>query len=329
MNDQKLCTVCNQQKEIRTVRTDAHLFIIKCSRCGTYEISETSYASLPSRIREAEKKYPDARYVLSYWIRNRFDIENIPVDFGIENIMPILTSITLPHIKEQCNNLILYLGENIFPYSEFKQAPLATFEATIGSANEKDLLYIQKHLYNQGYLTIPGHDEEKLSVTKAADRIGLTFEGWNRYNELKKIDKDSTYAFMAMEYKDEELNEICESHFKPAVAQTGYELRLLRDHTKAGIIDNQLRIAIRRCKFLLSDLTHNNNGAYWESGYAEGLGKPVIYLCEKEKFEKDKTHFDTNHCTTIIWDKKNIDESLENLKATIRTTFSSDAKMQD
>ena len=39
---------------------------------------------------------------------------------------------------------------------------------------------------------------------------------------------------------------------------------------------------IRDAKFVIADLTHDNNGAYWEAGYAEGLGKPVIYICEKE-----------------------------------------------
>ena len=52
---------------------------------------------------------------------------------------------------------------------------------------------------------------------------------------------------------------------------------------------------------MLVDLTHDNSGAYWEAGYAEGLGKPVIYICEQTKFDSAKTHFDTNHSTTIMW----------------------------
>jgi len=35
-----------------------------------------------------------------------------------------------------------------------------------------------------------------------------------------------------------------------------------------------------------------NPGAYWEAGYAEGLGKPVIYTCEEAKFV-EASHFDT------------------------------------
>ena len=43
----------------------------------------------------------------------------------------------------------------------------------------------------------------------------------------------------------------------------------------------------------------------WEAGYMEGLGKPVIYISEKTKFDKAKTHFDTNHCTTVPWSRTN------------------------
>ena len=44
------------------------------------------------------------------------------------------------------------------------------------------------------------------------------------------------------------------------------------------------------------------SGAYWEAGFGEGLGLPVIYTCEISKWAESKTHFDTNHLVTIIWD---------------------------
>ena len=93
--------------------------------------------------------------------------------------------------------------------------------------------------------------------------------------------------------------------------------------TSAGIIDNIMRTRIRVAKFVIADLTHNNNGAYWEAGYAEGLGKPVIYICEKEKFDKEGTHFDTNHCTTIFWSKSrdNDEDFRQELTATLHRSL--------
>ena len=111
--------------------------------------------------------------------------------------------------------------------------------------------------------------------------------------------------------------------------KTGFELFRLDETLTAGIIDNQLRVQIRNSRFLLADITYNNLGAYWEAGYAEGLGKPVIYLCERKKFDETKTHFDTNHHTTIIYDKDDLEKAEKDLKATIRSTLPAEAKMID
>jgi hypothetical protein len=65
------------------------------------------------------------------------------------------------------------------------------------------------------------------------------------------------------------------------------------------------------------------------AGYAEGLGLPVIYTCEEGIWNEKKTHFDTNHMVTIIWNAANLDAAAANLTATIRATFRSEAKQSD
>ena len=90
---------------------------------------------------------------------------------------------------------------------------------------------------------------------------------------------------------------------------------------RAGVIDNIMRIQIRDSAFVIADLTHDNYGAYWEAGYAEGLGKPVIYICEKTKFDEKKTHFDTNHCTTILWSEDDPEGFGKELIATLRRSL--------
>ncbi|HEX2814332.1 MAG TPA: hypothetical protein VHO04_16755 [Sphingopyxis sp.] len=95
----------------------------------------------------------------------------------------------------------------------------------------------------------------------------------------------------------------------------------MRDVSKAGIIDNLMRIQIRDSAFVLADLTHENAGAYWEAGYAEGLGKPVLYICEKAKFDERKSHFDTNHCTTVLWENDNPSNFTQDLIATLKRSL--------
>jgi hypothetical protein len=78
---------------------------------------------------------------------------------------------------------------------------------------------------------------------------------------------------MAMQFGDAEFNRVVNDCFKPAVKAAGFELRLLTDGQPAGLIDDQLRVALRTARFVIADLTHANNGAYWEAGFAEGLGR--------------------------------------------------------
>jgi len=74
------------------------------------------------------------------------------------------------------------------------------------------------------------------------------------------------------------------------------------------------------CGLAIVDLTHGNQGAYWEAGYAEGLGKPVIYTCDEAKFE-EMSHFDTNHHLHVLWGENAMEVAMEKLKATIRATI--------
>ena len=100
---------------------------------------------------------------------------------------------------------------------------------------------------------------------------------------------------MAMQYNNSVLDRIVRDYFRPAVEQTGFKLLQLDDRPEAGLIDARLRNEIRNCRFLIADLSHANAGSYWEAGYAEGLGKPVIYTCEQSVFdgkaETPKPHF--------------------------------------
>jgi len=76
-------------------------------------------------------------------------------------------------------------------------------------------------------------------------------------------------------------------------------------------------------------LTDDNNGAYFEAGFAEGIGIPVIYLCRADKFKAKKTHFDTNHLVTIPWDTSDLATAATLLKETIRNSLPTKAKMTD
>jgi hypothetical protein len=239
----------------------------------------------------------------------------------------------LPTPQEQADNLIVWLGQQLdgTPVGRVRER-VDVIGAIIGTRgedwSERNVEYVANYLRSKDLITL-GWDSGGDPPPRMG--IGLTFAGWARYYALERTVTQSRNAFMAMQFNDPAVDGVYKECFVTAVTQTGFSLRRLDEKPEAGLIDNRLRVEIRAAAFLIADLTHRNAGAYWEAGYAEGLGKPVIYTCSRPAFEDAGTrpHFDVNHHTTIIWDADDLTEAAEQLKATIRNTLPAAAKMQD
>lgn len=297
-----------------------------CPRCGDYNIEASLAQFLPAKLGKDNKKIA----VLSHWIRTKYEsIKNKPPDDqGFRQTIVLNPDLIEDIIKrpppnpaEQADNIVRWLGENAKGYGEYLSLGIVNDLSIIGSATPSELAWVARHLIDSG--VIEG------TITNTSVDLRLSFDGWEYYERLKRGAIDNRKAFMAMKYGEEPLDTIVEDVFKSAVKKTGFDLFKLVERPKAGLIDDRLRVEIQTSRFLIADLTHENAGAYWEAGYAEGLGKPVIYTCEKEKFEEQKTHFDTNHHLTVVWDVDNPQVAAEELKATIRATLPGDAKLTD
>ena len=232
----------------------------------------------------------------------------------------------LPRPREQADLLIRWLAENVAGPGETTWIEPRTHSSIIGAKSPEGFALVLRHLFDNGLVT--GNLSEAIGAPGRAHAT-LSFDGWNYYENLRQGGATYRKAFMAMKFGDADLDVLLETVLKPSANQAGFELFRLDDVPRAGLIDDRLRVEIQASDFLVADLTHDNLGAYWEAGYAEGLGKPVIYMCEKIKFESQKTHFDTNHHLTIVWDKAAPHLAGESLKATVRATLPQLAKQED
>lgn len=291
-----------------------------CPLCGDYIFSRTLVEDLPHTL-ETKK---DASTKISHAIRMMQQVKRHPELYT--NTVDEILKRPLPKPREQADLFIRWLAENIEAPGETVWVEPSTHRTIIGAKTPEGFALILNHLFDVGLVT--GNLAEAMGAPGRAYAT-LSFEGWDYYEQLQQGEGTYRKAFMAMKFGVEELNNILEDVFKPAVLQTGFELQLLSDAPKAGLIDDRLRVEIQASDFIIADLTHDNLGAYWEAGYAEGLGKPVIYTCEKKKFDEEKTHFDTNHHLTIVWDSDNPYQAGEALKATIRATLPQLAKQED
>ncbi len=155
--------------------------------------------------------------------------------------------------------------------------------------------------------------EEARELVSENPALRIMFSKW--------MARQKEIGFLAMQYGDAELEQMASKHMKPVVQSMGYSLQDMRDISQAGVIDNLLREALRNAKFVIADLSHGNNGAYWEAGFAEALEKPVIYTCERLQFESFKTHFDTNHCTTVMWSSDDAEAFRRDLAGALRRSL--------
>ena len=315
------CPVCQtEDTRVQALHGGPDLNGWSCPRCSDFYVNEHVFL-------DRTLKNDMQRAVLSHWIRTKHesmikappDEQSSSIVLDRKTVESIIKN-PLPSIAEQKNKFILWVGDNSGP-GESVPVNANLQQSIMGAMTPGGFLLVLDHLKNTGLL--------KPTVVGGPSDTALTCEGWEYYEELRRGTINSRTAFMAMQYNETQLNDIVENVFRTAVRQTGFDLTVLRDKPKAGLIDDTLRVEIRAARFLIADLTHENAGAYWEAGYAEGLGKPVIYTCERKKFEGSKTHFDTNHHLTVLWNSEKQEDTAKELKATIRATLPAEAKLTD
>jgi hypothetical protein len=223
-----------------------------------------------------------------------------------------------PKRSEQATNIVRVIGDRVSPSGEPLEALPKDLYAVAGSPSPRAAARIVKELFERGLIRgIPDDSGDSFDLREA----DLTLSGWEAYEEAQSGRTSGRYGFIALKFNDPILDPFVLNVVKPACAELGYTLVDMRDVKEAGIIDNLMRARIRDAAFVLADLTHDNPGAYWEAGFAEGLGKPVIYLCERSKHAKGNTHFDTNHSTTVIWEESNPRAFTADLVATLRKSL--------
>jgi hypothetical protein len=215
----------------------------------------------------------------------------------------------LPAPKEQADDLILLAGDNQPNNATPVTVRELQLDAWIGAAlptkpgSASGLRWLLSAME-------PNPAVPQLFTYNTAKGVGnfqLTLSGWEKHAALKQARNDSRSAFMAMKFNDAELVQVVRDHFRPAVQRAGFELRDLQDQKRAGLIDDQIRAGLLAARFVIADLTHDSFGAYWEAGFADGRGLPVIYTCKKAKWTDAKSHFDTNHMTTVLWDLSDLE----------------------
>ena len=353
MSSEGKCPVClSIDPGTRCLHTPPARF--ECDVCGEYTTDHdlALQASAGALDRGHWKLNKVQRTVLSHRIRLRHDAETAdrrqlqpslsaapsesPVLSGqgwfrvTKQILDRLRSeARAPTPAEQAKNAIRFIADRVSARGESLRHIPDGFRATIGASDYGAGLWIVEQLQKKGLVDAGGptartkvrHDDNTVVIQEELLSVTLSLDGWQEYERAKRGGFDGNYGFVALQFNDPTLDDLLATTKATVRDEMGYDLIDMRDIEQAGLIDNIMRDQIADAAFVLADLTHANPGAYWEAGYAEGLGKPVVYTCRKDVFDQGDTHFDTNHCTTIPWTSDDPDGFCDRLIATLRRSL--------
>ena len=175
-------------------------------------------------------------------------------------------------------------------------------------------------------------------IDKDGTKLRLTPKALERVYELQKTQADNKNVFVAMSFH-ESAKEIREA-IKRGVSRAGF-LTTIMDEVVHNhqIVPEMLRL-IRESKLMIMDITDPNYGAYYEAGYALGLGKEVIITCSEDVFRRKeffcsemtdpnkkncvyvekslRPHFDIAQKQILVW--KNYEDLTKKLSEWIKYT---------
>ncbi|WP_196595914.1 hypothetical protein [Pectinatus frisingensis] len=156
-------------------------------------------------------------------------------------------------------------------------------------------------------------------IRNKAPHITFTPKGWGKIDSLQRNKKrNSVFIAMSFDWDNKEFPiGTCRDAIKEAISKAGYEPCIISEHQHNKSIPQEIENEIKKSEFVVTDLTTQNKGAYFEAGVAKGLGKEVIFTCHEDDF--NNIHFDTKQINTIKWSDKNtfVDDLYKRIKFTI------------
>jgi nucleoside 2-deoxyribosyltransferase len=170
-------------------------------------------------------------------------------------------------------------------------------------------LLIQKNIISCGY-----QYNEREDTFIPLEPIIIQENGWMIIEEKLKSE-ESNHVFVAMWF-DEKMNRSY-TMLEDLLVEMGFTPIRIDKKEHNNEISGEILYEIRKCKFLISDVTGQRPGVYFEAGYAMGLNIPVIWSCHAEEIQK--VHFDTRQYNHVVWSNEEElrEKMLHRIKGTI------------
>ncbi len=313
------CAVCGDRLRRPTSLPDPNdpsRTLFDCSRCGQYTMSQQLTYS--SKLAEIDKGK------LSGIIRHGADASQhnqYSEYITRDNVKLLVESSGAPTtVDEQIEVLIRCIAARAPNYAQM--TPVEGVGVWAARA-----YMLETGLFQKFVSDVQESSEPVWQCKKGTDgtmKLRLTLVGWRKLRELKQTKGTGRQCFVAMWFHPR-MFEIFDQAIKPAIEEEGFSPYLVGTDQHDERIDNRILSQIRKSRFMIADFTGLRGGVYYEAGFAEGLGIPVLWSCNEswntvhfsQEAEmatvdncaefvsvapwRDKIHFDIRQLPFIFW----------------------------
>lgn len=327
------CPICNENSEM--LETGSEIRAIRCPICGEFDIEYThgNFPELTEKDRAILKTY-------YYKTKPKQPEEKRRPALTMENKTSFVKNIVSPStLNEKINYVIKYIADNTIFFHDIVPIDRKHGHRLFFCKDEDELNQILNDIAERGYIT---ENSIRISVFDTMGEqtpprpIVMTSDGL-KYAETLQNRIDSQQCFVAMWF-NEKTTPILQKIEKAITgnpdadktsSEYGANYKMMRIDQKEhnDYIPSEIISEIKRSRFMIADLTGYRGGVYYEAGYAEGLGIPVILTCNENWLEEKKdengniiqngVHFDLKQKNILFWNDDNLEQFQRNLVARI------------
>ncbi len=180
--------------------------------------------------------------------------------------------------------------------------------ASISDGPELKFIVRKILIEERRYLEVAGQDRQ----------LSITPKGWDYLSNNRDNASQSTTAFVAMWFHNK-MDHIYNNAIYQSISDAGFTPSRIDGVHHNNRIDDEIKVRIKECKFLVADFTGWRGGVYFEAGFALGLGKPVIWTVKKTYLRN--IHFDVRQYAFITWTENDLPAFRKQLLDRIKLTI--------
>lgn len=281
---------------------DRTVQIFVCHQCSKSMSVISKYQQKIVKSLIAKGQWPDRTFIIGHECANKESVKHAQKI----TLLDALVNFSYPKTTtDKLNNLFLNLFNNHDEDGQYVTISCQSefFYLKNFFNSPRECFFYFENLLKEGL--IEKYTDSEFNYITAKFRI--TLKGLSRITQLQEAENPKS-CFIAMAFDDKTI--LAREAIRRAVTKSGFDVTIIDEvHLKSNqTIPDAILAGIKQSKFCIADFTLQRAGVYFESGYALGLGKPVIYICSKDDF--DNSHFDIKQLQHIIY--ADTDE-LENL----------------